>query len=63
MRQKVTIIEVFVTNYEKSAENRHEMISGNLKKEKGNSMKNIRRNTIIKANAPIVKLMNLIWGL
>jgi uncharacterized protein YlbG (UPF0298 family) len=24
---------------------------------------NIRRNSTVKANAPIVKLMNLIWGL
>lgn len=34
-------------------------------KVKGSSMKhnNIRRNLTVKANAPIVKLMNLIWGL
>ena len=38
--------------------------SHNLIELKGTEMiKNIRRNTIIKANAPIVKLMNLIWGL
>jgi hypothetical protein len=35
-----------------------------LKIRKGQKMFNKnRRNTIIKANAPIVKLMNLIWGL
>ncbi len=34
-------------------------------KVKVNAMKNknIRRNSTVKANAPIVKLMNLIWGL
>lgn len=34
------------------------------RKVKGRNMQRyIRRNSIIKANAPIVKLMNLIWGL
>lgn len=35
-----------------------------LKEMKGQNMLNKnRRNTIVKANAPIVKLMNLVWGL
>lgn len=34
------------------------------RKVKGRNMQRyIRRNSTIKANAPIVKLMNLIWGL
>lgn len=38
--------------------------SGYLQKEKGQNMLNKnRQNTIEKANASIVKLMNLIWGL
>lgn len=38
--------------------------SGYLLEVKGQNMLNKnRRNTIEKANAPIVKLMNLIWGL
>lgn len=36
----------------------------NLIEMKGTEMiKNYRRNVIPKANAPLVKLMNLIWGL
>lgn len=38
--------------------------SHNLIEMKGTEMlKNIRRNTIVKANAPLLKLMNLAWGL
>lgn len=40
------------------------LYSGYLQKVKGqNMLKNNRRHTIEKANAPIVKLMNLVWGL
>ena len=35
-----------------------------MKKVKGNIMqKDIRQNSVIKANRPILRLMNLIWGL
>lgn len=37
--------------------------SGYLQKGKGQNMLNKNRRNTIKANAPIVKLMNLVWGL